>query len=241
MKWSHLALLIALIAAVLLLIGGPGARFELWDMRFGFRLMRYALYAGIAGGVLSLLFLIIPVTRKNSVIMLALALIMSVAVIAVPLQMRSTAQSLPFIHDITTDTSNPPQFQAVLPLREDAPNPPEYAGSEVAEQQLEAYPDIQTQQYAQSPDRVFEAALETAREQGWEIVAAEAAEGRIEAVDTTFWYGFKDDVVIRIEADSGGSKLDIRSKSRVGMSDLGTNANRIRAFLDDLEARLGSD
>lgn len=241
MKWSYLALVIALIAAVLLLIGGPGARFELWDMRFGFQLMRYALYAGIAGGVLSLLFLIIPATRKDNVVKLAVALLISIVVAAVPLQMRSTAQSLPFIHDITTDTSNPPQFQAILPLREDAPNPPEYTGSEVAEQQLEAYPDIQTQQYTQAADIVFEAALETAREQGWEIIAAEAAEGRIEAVDTTFWYGFKDDVVIRVQADNGGSKLDIRSKSRVGMSDLGTNANRIRAYLSDLETRLGSD
>ena len=240
MKWSHLALLIALIAAILLLVGGPGARFEIWDMRFGFRLMRFALYTGIAGGVLSLLFLIIPATRKNSTGKLIIALIISIAVVAVPLQMRSTAQSLPFIHDITTDTDNPPQFVAVLPLREDAPNPPEYAGSKIAEQQLEAYPDIRTQQYAETLDVVFEAALQTARDQGWEIVAAESAEGRIEAVDTTFWYGFKDDVVIRIQSDNGGNRLDVRSKSRVGMSDLGTNANRIRAYLEDLEARLGS-
>jgi uncharacterized protein (DUF1499 family) len=66
---------------------------------------------------------------------------------------------------------------------------------------------------------------------GWEIVAAEAAEGRIEATETTAWWGFKDDVVIRIAPEGTGSRLDIRSMSRVGKSDLGKNADRIRAFL----------
>jgi uncharacterized protein (DUF1499 family) len=70
---------------------------------------------------------------------------------------------------------------------------------------------------------------------GWEIAEADAAAGRIEATDTTFWFGFKDDVVIRIRpAEDGGSIVDIRSKSRVGMSDVGANAARIRAFRDRL-------
>ncbi|MEM7054004.1 MAG: DUF1499 domain-containing protein [Pseudomonadota bacterium] len=242
MKWSYLALLVALIAVVLLLIGGPGARFGLWEFGFGFRLLRYALYAGIAGGVVALLLLLIPTTRKQgSVVILFIALLISLAAAAVPLQMRSTAESLPFIHDITTDTTNPPRFIRLLPLRVDAPNPPDYAGEEVAVQQREAYPDIQTQRYSHTVEQVFAAALETVREQGWEIVAEEPSNGRIEATDTTFWYGFKDDVVIRIETDADGSKFDMRSKSRVGMSDLGTNANRIRSVIGDLDERLGAD
>ena len=238
MKWSLLALLVAGVAVILLLIGGPGTRLGLWDFGFGFQLMRYALYAGIAGASLALVLLIIPATRKGSAFMLILAMITSLVVITVPLQLRDTARSVPFIHDITTDTSNPPQFVAVLPLRADAPNPPEYAGAGVAAQQLEAYPDIQTRAFERSTDEVFQAALAAAEAQPWDIIDVAAADGRIEAVETTLWYGFKDDVVIRIEPTPGGSKLDVRSKSRIGGSDLGANAARIREFLASLEQQL---
>ena len=66
---------------------------------------------------------------------------------------------------------------------------------------------------------------------GWHIVAAKSEEGRIEATATTLWFGFKDDVVIRIMPTAAGSRLDIRSKSRVGLSDVGVNAARIREFV----------
>ena len=67
---------------------------------------------------------------------------------------------------------------------------------------------------------------------GWEIVASDPAAGRIEATDTTFWFGFKDDVVVRVAAAPDGSRVDVRSLSRVGLSDVGTNAARIRKYLD---------
>lgn len=146
-------------------------------------------------------------------------------------------RSLPHIHDITTDTADPPEFVAVLPLRADAPNPPEYAGEEIAVQQRAAYPDIQPLRLPLAPVQAFERALATADSQGWHIVAAALPEGRIEATATTFWFGFKDDVVIRVTPDNGGSRIDMRSKSRVGGSDVGANAARIRAFFADLERR----
>lgn len=239
MKISRLALLLSVIALALLLAGGPGYRLGLWDLGFGLLgVMRYALYAGAAGAILAIIFLLVPGTRAGNVGSLVAALVIGAAVAAVPVYVRSTAQSLPFIHDITTDTTNPPQFMQVLPLRADAPNPPEYPGEEVADQQREAYPDIQPVETALTPNALFEQALAAARDQNWEIVSADAEDWRIEATDTTLWYGFKDDVVIRIGPDNGGSRLDIRSKSRVGGSDLGTNAQRIRAYLQDLERRL---
>lgn len=238
MKLAHIALLVSLLAAALLLIGGPGARFELWDFRFGFQLMRYALYAGGAGAVLAILFLLIPTTRRGHVLSLVVALVIGAAVALVPIQIRQTAQSVPFIHDVTTDTTNPPPFVDIAELRRDAPNPVEYPGTEVAEQQREAYPEIETLESGLARDALFEAALATARDQGWEIVSSVPEDGRIEATDTTFWYGFKDDVVIRIQSAPNGSRLDLRSKSRVGGSDLGANAERINAYLDDLRARI---
>jgi uncharacterized protein (DUF1499 family) len=145
------------------------------------------------------------------------------------------ARSVPPIHDITTDTLDPPEFIAIRPLRADAPNPPEYAGEVVARQQQEAYPDIRPYRLDVGAENAFEQALAAARKMGWEIVVADPAAGRIEATATTFWYGFKDDVVVRISEDNGGSVIDVRSKSRVGRSDVGANAARIRAYLEVLK------
>jgi hypothetical protein len=136
------------------------------------------------------------------------------------------------IHDITTDIVQPPQFVAILPLRKDAPNPATYGGPEVALKQRSAYPDIQTLIINAPGPQAFEQALAAARAIGWRIVAEEPREGRIEATDTTFWFGFKDDIVVRVTAaDERRSLVDVRSVSRVGRSDVGKNAARIRAYL----------
>jgi uncharacterized protein (DUF1499 family) len=158
-----------------------------------------------------------------------------VAAAVVPLQLLRTARAVPPIHDITTDTADPPAFEAVLPLRADASNPVEYAGEEVAEQQRQAYPEVQPLLLDDPPARAFERALAAARDMGWEIVDADPGRGRIEATDTTLWFGFKDDVVVRVRPDGNGSRIDVRSLSRIGGSDLGANAARIRAYLARLQ------
>jgi uncharacterized protein (DUF1499 family) len=231
-------LLVALVAAILLLVAGPGTRAGIWEFRFGFTLMRWALYGGVAAAVLSIIALIVPVTRRGGAALLLAALVLGAATAAVPYTMVQKARSVPRIHDITTDTANPPEFVAIAPIRADAPNPVAYPGEETAEQQREAYPDVQTYTVDADPARAFEEALAEARAQGWEIVASEADDGRIEATATTFWFGFKDDVVVRIRAADGGSEIDVRSKSRVGLSDVGANAERIRGYLDGLRDRL---
>ncbi len=142
----------------------------------------------------------------------------------------------PPIHDISTDTASPPEFVAVVELRGPTDNPPEYAGDESARLQLEAYPDIETIVLLDPQSFVFDTALEVAEDMGWEIVASNASEGRIEATATTPWVGFKDDVVIRVRADGPETRVDVRSKSRVGRGDMGVNAKRIRAFRDRLVA-----
>lgn len=148
--------------------------------------------------------------------------------------------NIPAIHDITTDLDNPPEFVAVMPLRGTDSNTTDYGNwgdmtpERQAGMQREAYPDIVTQTFNEPADAVFDRALAAARDQGWEIVAAEPDEGRIEATATTFWFRFKDDVVIRIRESAGTTYLDARSTSRVGRSDVGKNAARLRAFFDAL-------
>jgi len=168
------------------------------------------------------------------------ALAISVILVGTVLIQLRNSSGVPAIHDITTDTTNPPLFEAILPLRADAPNPPGYAGTEIADQQQSAYPDLVTLTINKPTAEVFTAAEQVARDLNWHIVAADRAAGRIEATDTTTWFRFQDDVVIRLTTLKSGTSVDVRSKSRVGRSDMGANARRIHAFLDRLESMLTS-
>lgn len=240
MAWA--GLLIALASGIVLAAAGPGYRLGWWELGTAFDLFRWAAWGGVAAGAAGLLALLgsLRWSVRGAVSRGTIAVLVAVVAIGVPWFWLSKARSVPPIHDITTDTEDPPAFVAVLPLREDAPNPSEYGGEEIARQQKEAYPELDTQSYAELPDAVFDAALAAAEAMGWEIVAAERESGRIEAVATTTWFGFKDDVVIRIRDLRGRTQVDVRSVSRVGRSDVGANAARIRAFQERLAERLGN-
>jgi uncharacterized protein (DUF1499 family) len=222
------ALIVSVIAVGLLLAAGPGTRMGLWTHRTGFQMLRYAVYAGAGGAVLAVIAMLVGARRG----MAALALVLGVGAIVPPVMLQRSARSKPPIHDITTDTLDPPPFVAVAPLRRDAPNPVAYGGPEIAAQQKKAYPDLEPAVLSVPPAQAFDRALQAAKAQGWEIVAAVPGDGRIEATDTTRWFGFKDDVVIRVRPQAAGSRVDVRSVSRVGRGDVGTNAARIRKFLD---------
>ncbi len=233
-----LAMGVACASALLLILAGVGSRFNWWHFRVGFTLLGYGAYGGIGAALLGI-WGAIQASRKRQVagILLAvLAVFSGMVVAAVPASWRLNARQLPVIHDITTDTVHPPQFVAILPLRKDAPNPAVYGGPAVAEQQKQVYSDLRTEVLDLSAGRAFDLALATARAAGWRIVAAEPVEGRIEATDTTFWFGFTDDIVIRITAAGERALLDIRSVSRVGKSDVGANARRIRSYLKRLRS-----
>ena len=237
MRLARLPVLVAILALVLLLVSGPGTRLALWHFRTGFTLMTWATFLGLGAAALAVLLLLIPRTRRGHAKNLAFGIVLGLAAAAMPLLGAYTAKTVPFIHDISTDTTHPPEFVAILSLRADAQNPATYGGPEVAAAQHSGYPDIRTQTLDVAPAEAFARAEKVARDMGWVIVAADAATGRIEATDTTFWYGFKDDIVIRIEAEGAASRIDIRSVSRVGKSDVGKNAARIRAFVKELGSR----
>jgi len=154
-----------------------------------------------------------------------------------PIQMFKTAQDVPAIHDITTDVSDPPVFVSTAPMRKEGMNPAEYDTEQTA-QQLEAYPDIVPIEVAVDADVAFDASLKAARAIGLELLTKDKSRGLIEGTATTRWFGFKDDVVIRVRPTDEGSVIDIRSKSRIGRSDIGANADRIRELrrliLDEL-------
>lgn len=234
------ALLLAVSAAVIGVLAGLGSRLAWWHFSTGFMLLRWAARLGAAAGAVGLLgMLTAGLARRWLALALAVgALAAGLTVFGLPRYQLYLAHTVPPIHDITTDWEEPPRFQAVLPRRFHATNPPEYPGADVANQQRRFYDDIRPAHFREDPAAVFSSAEQAARDLGWEVVAAVPEEGRIEATDTTFWFGFRDDVVVRIRAEEGATRVDVRSKSRVGGSDIGANARRIRRFLERLRDRL---
>jgi uncharacterized protein (DUF1499 family) len=238
---AGLALTVAVSLA--LLLSGVGTRWDWWDYRTGFLVLRWTLYGGLAVIVVALAGLILGLLARTgrSLLVSVVTLALLAAVAAVPVGYLRSAGRVPPIHDITTDPDDPPRFVAVLPLRRGAPNSAEYGGAALAARQRAGYPDLGPARLAAPPDQVFARAMEVARALGWQIVAAVPAEGRLEATDRTRWFGFRDDVVVRVAADGAGSRVDVRSVSRVGRSDLGTNARRIQRFLAALRTAVAHE
>ena len=221
---NRITLTLAVLAALLLLISGPGTRADLWPFRVGFGMFAGALLIGLAAAGAAVVGLVLPLQRAHSGRLLIAALMLGGASAAVPLEYVRRVKTLPYINDITTDTDRPPQFSA----------PKTYEGH-FAEFQRRRYSNVRPLELPLPPKQAFARAAETARGHHWEITVLDESAGRIEAVVTTRWFGFKDDVVIRITPAGVGSRVDMRSKSRVGRSDAGANAYRIEEFLARME------
>jgi uncharacterized protein (DUF1499 family) len=231
------ALTLALLCLALELLAGYGYQREWWQLDDALKLLRSGTWGAIAAALLAVADLAVFVQTRRAVFMAAAALVVSAVAIGVPGYHWYVARQSPPIHDITTDTANPPRFVDVVPRRDRARNPVDYGGAPIAALQKQHYPDIAPLLLDLPPPKAFAKALEAARAMGWEIVAERPAELRIEATASTRLFGFRDDVVIRIAAEGGGSRVDVRSKSRIGRGDLGTNARRVRAYLAELRGR----
>ena len=230
---GRIALVGGILCAAAALLAGPAYRTEVLPLGASLQTLRWAATVAIGGTVAALLALLLSIAPSALVRarrVAAFALLVNVLVAAPPLYMYWQAQHLPKIHDISTNSENPPTFEAVLPLRKGARNAVAYPSSTAAEQR-KGYPDIGPLTLPLAPQVAFERALQAARTMGWDIVAAAPEALRIEATDTTPLFGFKDDVVVRITPQAQGSVVDVRSLSRVGGSDFGTNAKRVRAYL----------
>ena len=217
---KRVALALAILAVLLLAGSGLGVRAELWPFRFGFGMFAAALMAGLAAAGIAAVALAVPRLRAGSLSLLVFSLLSGLAVAAVPLEHIRRVRTLPYINDVTTDTAKPPQFSQPKPYQ-----------SHFAELQHIGYPELQPLELPVPPAVMLARARAAAQALGWEIVALDESAGRLEAVATTRWFGFKDDIMVRVAAAGSGSRIDVRSKSRVGRSDLGANAKRIRRFL----------
>jgi len=156
-------------------------------------------------------------------------------------------RKLPPIHDITTDPIDPPRFEALGRLRSgDGANTAVYAGLYSAEQQRQAYPDIEPVELEIPVDRAYAITLQLVNKRKWLVIDERAPQpprriGRIEAVARTPIMGLREDISIRVVPDGDDSRVDIRSASRYFDSDLGSNAARVKKFIDDLNTAADAD
>lgn len=236
-KTAIVSFLFALVGALMFLFSGYGYQWGWWELGLAFRTL---IPGGAIASVIGLVAVIIYAVRRRKADkkgkgkwMAYTAVILSLAVLGnFGYWYLQVQKGYPPIHDITTDTENPPQFEAIVPLRADAPNQTEYGGPEVAKVQKDFYSGLETMMLDVPPSEAYEKALEAARQTSWEIVEADEEDLRIEAYHKLPWFGFIDDVVVRVDTTEQGSKIDVRSVSRVGRGDLGVNAHRIKEYLN---------
>ncbi len=169
--------------------------------------------------------------------LLAIAIFLGLLPLAILLPHLSKALSLPMINDISTDTVNPPKFVDSVPRRVGSANSVAYGGSDswpadkLAAVTRAAYPDLKTQSTSISFSEAVRRSTLILEDMGLEIIMSDIDLGRVEATATSFWFGFKDDLVVRVAENEGRVMIDLRSKSRVGQADFGSNAERIREFI----------
>jgi hypothetical protein len=229
---------LGLAALALAVIGPTLARYDLISKLAGFSVMLVGGALALVAILLGLVALSIAWARRTGGARTALAgLVPALLVFGFLAVSAGRGAGYPAIHDATTDLADPPEFE-VLELRKD-----NLAGVETVENwraiHAGAYPDLATIVIDKPVAAVIADAEKLAKEKGWKVARADPAAGRLEATAYAWWIRFEDDVVLRVRPLEGGarSEVDMRSFSRVGVGDLGYNANRVREFLKDLKAQ----
>ncbi|MBN9534880.1 MAG: DUF1499 domain-containing protein [Alphaproteobacteria bacterium] len=239
--------------AISALIGGGaalGTRIGVFDYQLGLlKIFPWCVFTGLGALALSILWALSALIRNYGTGALygVIALVGSIAIVSGPLYTIFQARELPPIHDVSTDVMNAPAFEALLPVRVHADTPAAYDGPDklvfrgketsVAALQKKYYSDIHPIAILTKPDVLYWRGFEAAKRMGWQIIAFDPKRGRVEAVARSFWFGLPHDVVIRVQPSGLGARLDIRSKSRFGNEDFGSNANLIRAYVKTLARR----
>ncbi|HSH99187.1 MAG TPA: DUF1499 domain-containing protein [Reyranella sp.] len=237
-RLARLAFYIACVAGLTVVACGPAHRYLNLDLDLVLTVYRYGFYVAAAAIALALATIVPtrPGDRRRGFVAAVLAAGIGVAAAWSPAQWLLQARATPRINDVTTDPANPPSMVVTQQMRRGAANPAPYPGASAAAQQRSAYPDIAPIVLGVSPAEAFQLVDRVAMAMGWDVVARAPTEGRIEAVATSEWFGLQEDIVIRIRAEgTTSSRIDIRSKSRLGESDFGVNARRIRAFTEQLK------
>ncbi len=236
-RLARLAFLAACVAALTVASAGPLHRFIGLDIEWAITIFRYGFYAAVAAVALGLATIVPtrPGDRRRGFVAAFLAVVIGLAGAWMPVTWFLWSQQLPALNDISTDVASPPAMVALLQLRRGASNPAAYPGAPAAVLQRAAYADIVPVVLPVAPAEAFKRVDRVVTAMGWDVVARAPADGRIEAVARTPVMGCRGDIVIRIRGNEDESRVDMRSSSRYGSHDIGSNASRIRAYLDNVE------
>ena len=226
-------LILGIVAVVLPVLGPLGYRGGLWGLGPGLMVVPASLVVAVIGLVLGIVTLIIQRKRGERLVLAAHGTGLSLLAGLYLGSLMSTG-NVP-IHNISTDVNDPPQFTHAQTLRGDQANPIEYDKNALAAVQQAAYPDVKTLVTSTTRAELHGRARAALEGMGLEVTRDDAAAGELEAVATTFWYAFKDDVVVRLREMDGQTHMDVRSVSRIGQSDLGANAKRILEILERVQ------
>ena len=224
----------------ILLVGGIlCCRFALTSMFTGLVAAGFGLSAVVLAGVLAVLTMLLLFRLEWSLLLyVAIACLPPLVMVWV---VGVEAVRSPLIHDITTDTRNPPEFEFAWIGRESQDNSLNYQGGRVADLQRQAYPDITPMAVSLPPLELLPKVESIAEALGWKLIGSDELTLRVEAQERSALFGFVDDVVIRLsDYGEGSSRVDVRSVSRLGRGDLGANAARIRRFYEALCSVPGS-
>lgn len=244
--WKASLLFFAAIGALLWgAVGSYGSGFGFWDFRTAFSGLRYSFFLALAVIILGVVFFIWDrmKSKKPFWILRMAALIVAIIYVGYMFSIYLTAQSVPAIHDISTDLADPPAFQTLTLRADNLDNIPDNSDMQgLSPMQRwtrlhqDAYPNIRSVRIDMKVADIIEKAERLATDRGWEIASTIAEQGHLEATATTDIFRFKDDIVLRVRPTQNGegSIIDMRSVSRVGQSDLGANAQRVERFLADL-------
>jgi uncharacterized protein (DUF1499 family) len=246
-RLTNLAVFLCFGSVAAGLIGAVGSAQGAWHFRTGFKFLEYGLYAGVAGIVIALVaaFLCWRSGKPSRLVLNLVALLAAGAFVGFLGNQIRIARSVPALHDISTDLEDPPAFERLQLRADNLETIPDLGRPELEAMpplerwkavHREAYGDVATIRVPWTVAETIERAQDLAETRGWDIAVADPASGRLEATETSFFFRFKDDVVLRVRpaGQGSGSIVDMRSVSRVGVSDVGVNARRVRDFLADL-------
>ncbi len=231
---------VTLCSLLLFPLAVVGFRISAWGFSVSFMLIQLQALLTLLIVIFGLVLLVAGLRQGNRSQSIKGAGVLSLAAVVIFLLAGQVykAKTHPFIHDITTDTLSPPQFNVVAGLRENGDHSTVYEGESVAEQQRQEYGDILPIEASVDAAQAYNYLKIIIQSKGWQLVADEPERGHLEAVDSSLLFGFKDDVVIRVQGSEQGVRIDIRSASRIGRSDLGANADRIRYIREAFEQSL---